>query len=135
MPMILKMQLHRFDGFWKTIHPRWDEELLSFLYNESEKGRLLDNVLYLRIALDSIFNIKEDNTSTSTTQERVYSTIGTIYDICARHFIAIDVIESVVSIPSYLTDEKKASFIHIILQELILYLKNSRMLSVNYRKS
>ena len=19
--------LHRFEGFWKTIHPRWDEEL------------------------------------------------------------------------------------------------------------
>ena len=99
--------LHRFEGFWKTIHSRWDEELLSFLYNKSEKGRLLDNVLHLKTALDSIFNIKEKNTSAT---QKAYSVIGTIYDIGARHFIPIDVIESVSSIPSYLTNEQKAEY-------------------------
>jgi tetratricopeptide (TPR) repeat protein len=97
------------EGSWKTIHPRWDEELLYFLYNESDEideGQIYDNKEYLRTALGSVFNIKEDNTS--VTQERAYSVIGTIYDIAALHVIPIDIIESVISIPSYLTDEEKA---------------------------
>lgn len=120
--------LHRFEGFWKTIHSRWDEELLSFLYNKSEKGRLLDNVLHLKTALDSIFNIKEKNTSAT---QKAYSVIGTIYDIGARHFIPIDVIESVSSIPSYLTNEQKAELFHIISHGPISYLKNFGMLEIN----
>jgi tetratricopeptide (TPR) repeat protein len=100
---------HYIDPLKETIHPRWDEELLSFLYNISKKidgGQIYDNKQYLKAALDSIFNIKEDNTS--ATQERAYSVIGTIYDIAARHVIPVNIIDSVISIPSYLTDEKKA---------------------------
>jgi tetratricopeptide (TPR) repeat protein len=93
-------------GSWKTIHPRWDEELLSFLYNESDGGKLLDNKQYLKAALDSIFNIEDDNIN--ATQEGAYSVIATIYDIAARHVMPINIIESVISIPPYLTDEKKA---------------------------
>jgi hypothetical protein len=116
-------------GSWKTIHPRWNEEMLSFLYNESEGGKLLDNKQYLKTALDSIFNIKKEKKS--ATEERAYSTIGIIYDIAARGVIPINIIESVISIPSYLTDEKKASSTHIILQKLMEHLENFRMLLIN----
>jgi hypothetical protein len=27
-------------GSWKTIHPRWDIELLSFLYNQGDKEQI-----------------------------------------------------------------------------------------------
>jgi hypothetical protein len=62
-------------GSWKTIHPRWDIELLSVLYNQSDKGQIYDNKQYLKAALDSIFRIKEDNTN--ATQERAFTVIGT----------------------------------------------------------
>jgi tetratricopeptide (TPR) repeat protein/GTPase SAR1 family protein len=99
------------EGSWKTIHTRWDEELISFLYDnksdEINEGQLYDNKQYLRNALDSIFNIKEHNLS--ATQERTYSVIGTVYDIAARNFMPIDIIESELPpLPSYLTNEKKA---------------------------
>jgi hypothetical protein len=93
-------------GIWETIHPRWDEEMLSFLYNESDLGRLYDNKQHLKTALDYIFNLTEKDTS--ATQKRAYSVIGTIYDLGARGVIPIDIIESVISIPPYLTNEKKA---------------------------
>ena len=35
-------------GSWKTIHPRWDIELLSILYNQSDKGQIYDNKQYLK---------------------------------------------------------------------------------------
>ncbi|MFZ0510629.1 MAG: tetratricopeptide repeat protein [Candidatus Nitrosopolaris sp.] len=94
-------------GSWKTINPRWDVELLSFLYNETDKGQIYDNKQYLKTALDVIFNIKEEKIS--ATEERTYSVIRTIYGIVSQHVIPVDIIESVLSpLPSYLTDEKKA---------------------------
>jgi tetratricopeptide (TPR) repeat protein len=44
----------------------------------------------------------------AATQERAFTVIGTIYDAAARHVLPIDIIESVINIPSYL-NEKKAS--------------------------
>lgn len=38
------------EGTWKTIHPRWDEELLSMLYKEETKAILLDRIPYLQDA-------------------------------------------------------------------------------------
>ena len=81
-------------GSWKTIHPRWDEEMLSFLYNKSKeinKMDLEDNNQYLKTALDSIFNVKDE--------ERAYAVIGTIYDIAAHRIIPIELAESVIQIP------------------------------------
>jgi tetratricopeptide (TPR) repeat protein len=89
------------EGFWKTIHPRWGEELLSFLYNHSDEGRIYDNKQHLKDALDTIFYTKP-------TQERVYLVIGIIYNILARHVIPIEIIESITNIPDYLTNKKKA---------------------------
>jgi hypothetical protein len=36
-------------GSWKTIHPRWDIELLSFLYNQGDKEQIYDNKQYLKV--------------------------------------------------------------------------------------
>jgi tetratricopeptide (TPR) repeat protein len=99
-------------GSWRTIHPRWDIELLSFLYNQSDKGQICDNKQYLKTALDSIFSIKEDDTN--ATQERAFVIIGTIYDTAARHVLPIDIIESVINIPSYLNEKKAELFTYYI---------------------
>jgi hypothetical protein len=99
-------------GTWKTIHPRWDIELLSFLYNQSDKGQICDNKQYLKTALDSIFSIKEDDTN--ATQERAFVIIGTIYDTAARHVLPIDIIESVINIPSYLNEKKAELYTYYI---------------------
>ena len=109
-------------GYWKTIHPRWDEELFSFLYNESEGGRLLDNKQYLKTALDSVF--KEEKIS--ATEERSYSVIGIIYDIAARGFIPLDIVESVISIPSYFTNEKKSELYTFYISAAYYELKKYR---------
>ncbi|MGC2684069.1 MAG: hypothetical protein WA323_19590, partial [Candidatus Nitrosopolaris sp.] len=42
------------EGTWKTIHTRWDEELLSMLYNEENKAILLDRIPCLQDAINSI---------------------------------------------------------------------------------
>jgi tetratricopeptide (TPR) repeat protein len=97
--------LYSSEGFWKTLHPRWDEEFLSFLYSETKGGRLYNNKRYLRDALDSIFNLTEDKIS--VTQQRAYLLIGAIYDIAARRVMPINVIEEVTNIPNYITDEEK----------------------------
>jgi tetratricopeptide (TPR) repeat protein len=99
-------------GSWKTIHPRWDIELLSFLYNQGDKEQIYDNKQYLKAALDSIFRIKEDNTN--ATQERAFTVIGTIYDAAARHVMPIDIIESVTNIPSYLNEKKAELYTYYI---------------------
>jgi tetratricopeptide (TPR) repeat protein len=99
-------------GSWKTIHPRWDIELLSFLYNQDDKEQIYDNKQYLKTALDSIFWIKEDNIN--ATQERAFTVIGTIYDAAARHVLPIDIIESVINIPSYLNEKKAELYTYYI---------------------
>ena len=48
------------EGLWKTIHPRWDMELLSFLYNVENKSILSKRIEYLKTAMDSIFNISNE---------------------------------------------------------------------------
>lgn len=99
-------------GSWKTIHPRWDIELLSILYNQSDKGQICDNKQQLNAALDSIFRIKEDNTN--ATQERAFAVIGAIYDAAARRVLPIDIIESVINIPSYLNEKKAELYTYYI---------------------
>jgi tetratricopeptide (TPR) repeat protein len=99
-------------GSWKTIHPRWDIELFSFLYNQDDKEQIYDNKQYLKAALDSIFRIKEDNIN--ATQERAFTVIGTIYDAAARHVLPIDIIESVINIPSYLNEKKAELYTYYI---------------------
>jgi tetratricopeptide (TPR) repeat protein len=87
------------EGSWKTIHPRWDMELLSFLYNESNKSILLKRVGYLKKALDLIFSISDESITASVIQ--------TIYDIASLRKIPINIIESIASMPQYLSSEIK----------------------------
>ena len=93
-------------GTWKTMHPRWDEEMLSILYNERDEVELADNKQFLNDALDSIFKIKEAKINAN--EERAYTIIGTIYDLAARGVISIDLVESIIQIPSHFTVEQKS---------------------------
>jgi hypothetical protein len=53
------------DGIWKTIHPRWDLELLSFLYNEKDKGIVFKRRERLKKAIQSIFKVEDQKITTS----------------------------------------------------------------------
>jgi tetratricopeptide (TPR) repeat protein len=91
--------LYQYLGFWKTIHPRWDMELLSFLYDEKNKSILLNRVGYLKKALDLIFAISDESITSSIIQ--------TMYDFVSMNIIPINVIESTISIPYYLSSKMK----------------------------
>ncbi len=86
-----------FGELWKTIHPRWDMELLSFLYNEKNKSILLKRKEYLKKALESIFTISDESITSSIIQ--------TMYDIVSLKIIPINVVESTINIPHYLSSK------------------------------
>jgi tetratricopeptide (TPR) repeat protein len=88
-------------GLWKTIHPRWDMELLSFLYNGNNKGILLKRKEYLKKALDSIFDISDESVTASIIQ--------TMYDIASFKKIPISVVESTTGISDYLSSKTKCN--------------------------
>ena len=95
------------DGIWKTIHPRWDIELLSFLYNESDKRILSRNKGYLKKAIDSIFNINDERITVSVIQ--------IMYDISAINIdgvknIPINIVEDIAGsqIPKHLSKQIKS---------------------------
>ena len=87
------------DGLWKTIHTKWDIELLSFLYYEKNKSIFLKRKEYLKKALDSIFNLSDEYITASIIQ--------TIYDIASLKKIPINVVESTIEIPNYLNIKTK----------------------------
>jgi tetratricopeptide (TPR) repeat protein len=87
------------DELWKTLHPRWDMELLSFLYSGKNKSILLKRKEDLKKALVSIFNISDESITASTIQ--------TVYDIASSKKIPINVVESSTDIPNYLNSETK----------------------------
>ena len=89
------------EGSWKTIHPRWDMELLSFLYNEKNKSILLKRVGYLKKALDSIFSVSDESITSSIIQA--------IYDIASLRKIPINIVELATSMPQYLSNETRCS--------------------------
>jgi tetratricopeptide (TPR) repeat protein len=86
---------------WKTIHTRWDTELLSYLYNirEEEKGILYRRREYLENGLNAIFNLGDQKISSPIIQ--------TIYNIVASRIIPMNIIEAVFRMPEYLSDSKK----------------------------
>jgi tetratricopeptide (TPR) repeat protein len=87
---------------WSTLHPRWDMELLSFLYNNIEVESVLNKrKKYLNDAIESIFKSKDEKATTSVT--------GLIYDLATRELIPIDIVESVFHMPGYLTNDQKCS--------------------------
>ena len=92
---------------WKTLHPRWDRELLSYLYGTTDEGTLYKRQKYLENGLDAIFNTKDEKISSSVIQ--------TIYDITttsiegSRGIISIDIVENVMEnrMPDYLDNDTK----------------------------
>jgi tetratricopeptide (TPR) repeat protein len=89
------------EGLWKTIHPRWDMELLSFLYNEKNKSILLKRTRYLNKALDSIFSVSDESITVSIIQA--------MYNIASLKKIPINIVESTTVMPQYLSSETKRS--------------------------
>jgi tetratricopeptide (TPR) repeat protein len=93
-------------GLWKTLHPAWDVELLSFLYNNEKGEELQKRKHHLKNAIDSIFKIEDEKTT--DTEDRTYAVIGTIYNIAADRIIPLEIVESVTfPLPEYLTKENK----------------------------
>jgi hypothetical protein len=96
------------EGIWRTIHPRWDEELLSMLYNEENRAILLDRIECLQEAIDSILDLGDERITESV--------IGTLYGLCAKHdpsvpvhqfsiqaAVPIDIVHRVIKIPEFQT--------------------------------
>ena len=89
---------------WKTIHPKWDIELLSYLYDPNDKRKLLKNKEYIKKAVGLILKLKDK-------EELVASVIETLYTIPLICSVSLHLIEDIVKeIPDYLSDDKKASF-------------------------
>jgi tetratricopeptide (TPR) repeat protein len=89
------------EGLWKTIHPRWDMELLSFLYNVKNKGILSKRIEYLKSAIDSIFNLSNENITATIIQ--------TLYDIASFNRIPINIIKTISYMPNYLSNKTKSN--------------------------
>jgi tetratricopeptide (TPR) repeat protein len=93
------------DGLWRTKHPRWDVELLYFLYNDNSRPLAEKRKQDLRDSLIALYLMKEE--------EITYSALAMLYSIAAQNFVPINVVESVFQqsisqIPTYLSDEKKS---------------------------
>jgi tetratricopeptide (TPR) repeat protein len=92
------------NGIWKTIHPKWDMELLSFLYDQKNKGILFRRKEILKSTLNSLFDLCDERISTAIIQ--------TVYDMVSLNIISIDVVESTTSLPDYL-DNKTKSYLYL----------------------
>ncbi len=104
-------------GIWKTIHPRWDLELLSFLFTDIDDEDITDQrQRYLKKAIASIFSIKDEQITVSI--------ITTMYDIAADTVdgvtkIPIDVVDNVIEnqmhTSDYLSNETKVDLYAVII--------------------
>jgi tetratricopeptide (TPR) repeat protein len=96
---LLQATLQLESNRWTTIHTLWDEELLSLLYKEANQGIVLKRKKDLKNSLESIFKIKDEST--------IISVIHTVYNLAARIVIPIEIVESVVTIPSNLSENTR----------------------------
>ena len=85
------------EGLWKTIHAKWDMELLSFLDCEKNKSILFKRKEHLKKALDLIFKIYDESTTAFIIQ--------TMYDMASFKKIPINVVETSTNIPDYLSSK------------------------------
>jgi tetratricopeptide (TPR) repeat protein len=87
-------------GLWKTIHPKWDLELFSVMYNESNKAILSFRTQLLQSALENIFDkLKEDDIPLLVIQ--------VLYNIASDGILPLEIIESVFRMPDYLSSDSK----------------------------
>jgi tetratricopeptide (TPR) repeat protein len=85
------------DQTWKTIHAKWDEELLLLLYKKSSMGAYVNRIEPLEQAKKVIYQFKEI----------VYPVVGALYGIAALGIIPIDIIKSTFQIDSFEDKKKK----------------------------
>jgi hypothetical protein len=93
------------DGIWKTLHPRWDMELLAFLFTVRDENLVEERVNYLRNAIQSIFSLEDEKIASA-----VISTLYHIPTIEARELdrIPIDITENAMQIPSFISSHIKS---------------------------
>ena len=103
------------DGLWRTIHSRWDMELLSFLYIEKNKSILLKRIGFLKKALDSIFSVSDESTTSSIIQA--------MYDIASFKKIPINIVESTTVMPQIYVVKQNVVYIYLRLDLHIEYCK------------
>lgn len=94
------------EGSWRTKHPRWDEELFSFLYNEISVTQAEDRMRDLKDSLIALCSMKKEDITLLA--------VGTLYSIAAQGFLPIDLVESlfrelISQLPTFLSDKKKSS--------------------------
>jgi tetratricopeptide (TPR) repeat protein/energy-coupling factor transporter ATP-binding protein EcfA2 len=102
------------EGIWRTKHPRWDEELFSFLYGNNTR-RMLSNrgKQDLMDSLNAIFEMGDETVT--------YSAIITLYDMALQKFVPIELFhiifsESVLHNPMILSKEK-VSYFYVLISE------------------
>lgn len=106
---------NEYDSTWKTIHPRWDIELLSFLYNiEIDEDIIEERQIYLKNAIDSIFSLKDEQISASVIESLYIFASVTINGIIK---IPIDVVENILKnrIPDYINKRKRSYLFALVI--------------------
>jgi tetratricopeptide (TPR) repeat protein len=104
------------EGHWRTIHPKWDVALLSYLYKTEDKRKLFNNRKYIQDAVDAIFNTIKNESITA-------SIIEAMYDTGARGSIPMTIIEDVFEIPGYLSDDGKVFLYGVVMPRTYFQLK------------
>jgi tetratricopeptide (TPR) repeat protein len=75
------------ESSWRTKHPRWDQELFTFLYNKKSGIAVEHRKQDLKDSLIAIYNIKAEDIT--------YSVVSTLYKNAAQNIVPIDMVESV----------------------------------------
>ncbi len=122
------------DKVWKTLHPRWDMELLSLLYNEDNKGILFRNKEHLKKAIQYLFNINNENTTNS-----VISMLYDVSSITIEGFknVPIDLVENVLQnqMLDYLSNNTKSNLYATVIGTAFFRLKKYDNAINNYDKA
>ena len=113
---------------WKTIHPRWDLELLYYMFNLKNKSDLqIIKDLFIN-SINAILNLPIDKFIILDT---IYSTIG------RGDFISIDIIEEMVGyekIEDKLDENLKYEFLTFTLGRVYFYLNRHEKALAYYDK-
>ena len=97
---------------WKTIHPRWDIELFSLLFKETNKKLLFERKIYLEKAILTILSIENENV---TNPEHIrISIIELLYLLVKSKVISLIIIDNIIKeqIPFYIKDKNKIYYLY-----------------------
>ena len=113
--------LHKVENSWKTFHPKWDQELFSYLLSmhdeivKDEIKKAFSNSLKL------IFSIRNATVS--------YSIITNLYNLSALKIISYSLVDEITEIPEYL-ETKKSELYALVIGPTLAYLgRNEEALS------